>query len=266
MTTFEVDADGALVALPEGAATPEGAYTTFRTYGGSRVLRHGQHLARLRESAGLQGLPADLGQARFERGVGRVIAAAGLTEARLRVTFAPPRLLVSIWPFESLPEQLYETGADCVSVPARRVNPHAKDTRFLPAAAAAYAVLPPGAHEGLMFDAHDGALLEGLSSNVFAVLDGELRTEGRRVLLGVTRGVVLELAAGLLAVRIEPVRREQLPHLQEAFLTSVSRGVLAVARIDGALVGDGRPGPVTRALAERLQALVAREARALQLM
>ena len=266
MTTFEVAFDGTLEMLSEGAPPPRGAYTTFRTYGGSRVLRPEQHLARLRESVDLQGLPADLGPARFERGVGRAIAAADLPEARLRVTFAPPRLLISVWPFEPLPAALYETGADCVSVPVRRANPHAKDTRFLAEAAAAYAGLPPGAHEGLMFDAANGALLEGLSSNVFAVLDGQLRTENERVLRGVTRGVVLELATGLLPVRLEPVRREQLARLDEAFLTSVSRGVLAVASIDGRPVGGGRPGPFALALAERLRATVEREARPLQLM
>ena len=68
------------------------------------------------------------------------------------------------------------------------------------------------------------------------------------------------------AVRLEPVQREQLARLDEAFLTSVSRGVLAVASIDGRPVGAGRPGPVALALAERLQATVEREARRLQLM
>jgi branched-chain amino acid aminotransferase len=266
MTTFEVAPDGKLQALPGNAQAPEGAYTTFRTYGGSRVLRPEQHLARLWESADLQGLAADLDAARFERGVGRAIATAALAESRLRVTYAPPRLLVSVWPFEPLPAQLYETGARCLSLPARRVNPHAKDTRFLAEAAAAYAALPAGVHEGLMFDATDGALLEGLSSNFFAVLDGQLRTENERVLRGVTRGVVLELAAGLLPVRLEPVRRGQLARLDEAFLTSVSRGVLAVASVDGRPVGGGRPGPVALALAERLRATVEREARQLQSM
>jgi branched-chain amino acid aminotransferase len=266
MTTFEVASDGTLTALPESAQTPDGAYTTFRSSGGSRILRPEQHLFRLRESAGLQGLPADLDPTRFERGVGRALAAVGLAESRLRVTFAPPRLLVAVWPYEQLPAALYEQGAACVSVRARRGNPHAKDTRFLAEAAAAYAGLPPGVHEGLMFDATDGALLEGLSSNAFAVLDGQLRTENERVLRGVTRGIVLELAAGLLPVRLEPVRGEQLARLEEAFLTSVTRGILAVTSVDGRPVGEGRPGPVARALRERLEVLVEREARPLQSM
>ena len=62
------------------------------------------------------------------------------------------------------------------------------------------------------------------------------------------------------------MRRGELEHLAEAFLTSVSRGVLPVARIDGRPVGEGRPGPVARALRERLAALVGREARPLQSM
>ncbi len=262
MTTFEADLHGNLTTLGE-APFLDGVYTTFRTYGGTRVLRPEQHLARLRESAALRGLPDDLDARRFEPAVARVIAAAGLPEARLRVTFAPPRLVVTAEAFEPLPARLYDSGVECASVPARRANPHAKDTRFL---AEATAALPAGAHEGLMFDAADGVLLEGLSSNFFAVVDGQLRTERERVLAGVTRAIVLELAAGLLPVRLEPVRRADLPRLAEAFLTSVSRGVLPIARIDGHPVGPGRPGPVARALRERLAALVEREARHLQSM
>lgn len=265
MSTFEAALDGGLTELPE-ALSLDGVYTTFRTYGGARVLRPGQHLARLRESAALRGLPTDLDFGRFERAVARAIAAAALPEARLRVTFAPPRLVVAVEPFLPLAEALYETGVDCACVPARRGNPRAKDTRFLDEAAAAHAALPAGAHEGLMFDTGDGALLEGLSSNFFAVLDGQLCSEHERVLAGVTRAIVLELAAGLLPVRLQAVRRDQLPRLQEAFLTSVSRGVLPIARIDGRPVGDGRPGPVARALRARLGALVEREARPLQSM
>jgi branched-subunit amino acid aminotransferase/4-amino-4-deoxychorismate lyase len=80
----------------------------------------------------------------------------------------------------------------------------------------------------------------------------------------VTRGIVLELGAGLRPLRLAPVTLAELPRVDEAMLTSVSRGVLPVVRIDGTTLGDGRPGPVTRALREGLDQLVAREARDLR--
>jgi branched-chain amino acid aminotransferase len=257
---FEVDDQGRLSTLSDDAVLPDGAYTTLRTYGGRRVLRLWQHVARLTESVGLQGSPARLPSERLRRGLSAALGRAGFAQTRVRVTFAPPRLFVALAPFEPLPAALYAEGVACAMVPLRRDNPRAKDTRFLSAADGARACLPAGTHEGLMVDDADGAILEGLSSNFFGVLGGELRTEGERVLSGVTRAIVLELAAPLLPARLEPVRRTDLPALREAFITSASRGVLPVVRIDGAPVGDGRPGALTRRLMDAMADLVEREA------
>ena len=92
------------------------------------------------------------------------------------------------------------------------------------------------------------------------MLDGALRTEEERVLVGVTRSLVLEVAAGLLPVDRRAVRRDDLPRIDEAFVTSVSREVLPVVEIDGRPVGDGRVGARTRALLEAFGDLVRREA------
>lgn len=260
MTVFEVDDDGRLAPLRDETPVPDGAYTTFRTYHGDRLLRLERHAQRLEQSARLQGRPAGLDRRRLRRALRAAlepVRAAG--DSRLRVTFAPPRLILTLGPFEPPPRTACERGVACATVSVHRFNPHAKDTRFLATSAEAYRQLPPGLHEGLMLGA-DGALLEGLSSNVFAVLEGTLRTEGARVLAGVTRAIVLELAQGLLPVRLQAVRLEDLARLEECFLTSVSRGVLPVVSIDGRRVGGGEPGPITRALAGRLTELVEREA------
>jgi branched-chain amino acid aminotransferase len=261
---YEIDTRGHAQACLPHTVVPDGAYTTLRTYGGFGVLRLERHVARLSESAALQGRPGTLDPQRVRLGLLAALQAARLPEARLRVTFAPPRLLVATAEFEALPADLYEQGVACATLALRRDAPHAKDTRFLSRADAARAALPPGAHEGLMVDAQDGAILEGLSSNFLALCAGELRTEPERVLHGVTRGIVLELGAGLRPLRLAPVTLAELPRVDEAMLTSVSRGVLPVVRIDGTTLGDGRPGPVTRALREGLDQLVAREARDLR--
>jgi branched-chain amino acid aminotransferase len=241
------------------ALLPQGAYTTLRTYGGGRrVLRLAHHLTRLRESAS----PAP--GARFEElevraGLAQALKASVPGEARLRLTYAKPRLFVAIEPLELLPEALYREGAWCLSVPLQRTAPRVKDTRFIPTAQAAYRDLPAGVHEGLLV-AEDGTILEGLSSNFFAVREGILHTEDERVLPGITRGLVLDLAKGLLPRATGAVRLDQCGELSEALLTSVSRGVLPVVRVNGAAIGEGRPGPVTRELGRRLEALIEREA------
>ncbi len=240
-------------------ALPNGAYSTLRTYSGARLLRLSQHVARLNESAWLQGVAGRLEESEARAAIAFALRETAFAESRLRLTWASPVFYVSVEPFTALPAGLYRDGVACATAPVRRDNPHAKDTRFIATAQAAHAALPPGTHEGLMV-AEDGAVLEGLSSNFFAIVGGVLRTEAERVLLGVTRSLVLEVARPVLPLEARAVRRDELSRVAEAFLTSVSRGILPVVTIDGAPVGSGRPGPLTLELMRRFAELEAGEA------
>jgi branched-chain amino acid aminotransferase len=263
---FELEGGTATVlressSLSEASSTlPSGAYTSLRTYQGNRVVRFEQHLARLEESAALQGQAARLDAEAVRSAVRAALAATGHPEARLRLTFAPPRMFAAIEPFEPLAESLYRHGVACATLPFQRDNPRAKDTRFIATASDAFGSLPEGMHEGLLV-AEDQSVLEGLSSNFFAVWREALYTEEDRVLLGVTRALVLEVAAGLLPVEHRAVRKPELAEASEAFITSVSREVLPVVAIDGQAIGGGRPGPRTRAIMAAFADLVRQEAK-----
>jgi branched-chain amino acid aminotransferase len=264
VATCEATADGLqlLARHPSLSASsaelPQGAYTTLRTYGGRGVVRLEQHRRRLEESVALQGRPAAIDPAALRRAVAGSLDATRHPESRLRLTFSPPRLFVAVEPFVPLQRRLYERGVDCVTLALRRENPHAKDTRFIAAAQGAYARLPAGVEEGLILG-DDGAVLEGLSSNFFGLVDGVLRTEEERALGGVTRSLALEVAERLTPVERRAVLLEERPSLAEAFLTSVSREVLPVVRIDGQAVGDERVGERTRAIMGAFDDLVRRE-------
>ena len=279
VTTFEATAGGVRrlgehPTMPAATAdVPDGVYTTFRTYRGNRVLRLGQHLRRLEESATLAGVAgAALDDGAVRRALGAILGRAPEDERRFRLVYAPPRLFFLVEPFTPYPGSLYDDGVCCVTVPLRREIPHAKRTAFIAPAAAAYAALPAGVHEGLMV-AEDGTVLEGLSSNFLAVAppphppgattsspDLALRTEMARVLAGVTRSLVLEVAREVLPLSDAGVHRAELPAVGECFITSASREILPVVRIDQGVIGDGRPGPITRELMRRLRALIEREA------
>jgi len=241
---------------------PQGSYTTFRTYGGRRVLRLRAHLRRLEESVELQGQSGGIRDEEARRALAAALLAEGHPESRVRLTFAPPRLFAAVEAFVPFDPRAYAEGVACVTVPVKRKNPRSKDTRFIVTASDAYRSLPAGVNEGLLV-ADDGCVLEGLSSNFFAVHDGALRTERARVLLGVTRGIALEVAAGVLPTLETAVQRSDLTRIGEGFLTSVSREVLPVVRIDGQEVGDGHPGPKTTEIMRRFSALVEAEAEAL---
>jgi branched-chain amino acid aminotransferase len=247
------------------AQLPDGAYTTFRTYAGNRILRLKQHITRLETSAALLGQTGNLDEPALTAAIGQALrqarASAGWSapEARFRLTFAPPRAFISIEPFTPYPAGLYETGVACATVTLQRSNPQAKSTSFIAPAAQAYQALPAGTHEGLMV-AGDGSVLEGLSSNFFAIHHNTLCTENVRVLHGVTRSLVLEVAAPVLTLSTRAVTVHELPHIDECFITSVSREILPVVRIDDFTIGSGRPGPVTQTLMAAFAALIDREA------
>ena len=99
----------------------------------------------------------------------------------------------------------------------------------------------------------NGDVTEGAVSNVMAVLGGTVVTapEGPRILSGVTRSVVLQLARQRgLQLKQRYLSLDELYGAEEVFLTGTTVEVLGVVRIDGKTIGNGKPGPVTRALAE----------------
>ena len=260
------------VSLPENIAgldavtarLPGGAYTTIRTYHGNRVIRLQDQAVRLEQSARLAGKPVLLDEARFRGALRSALAQARkqlanvLTDAgeiadlRLRLTLdlesQPGDLYIAIELLEVPPQEAYREGVAIVTCTLERLQPEAKLTRFVARSQHIRRSLSPGVNEAVMVSAQ-GFLLEGLTSNFFAVSHDEIRTAGEAVLAGITRGLVLDSARRLgLPVRFQPVHISELSTLQEAFITSSSRGILPVCRIDALHIGSGNPGPLARRL------------------
>lgn len=105
----------------------------------------------------------------------------------------------------------------------------------------------------------DGMVMEGTHSNFFAVMDGCLVTApaSNYILHGITRKVVLELAASTgTAFREISISKTELPRITEAFITGTTTEITPVISIDGAPVGKGIPGPVTRTLQDGFNDLI----------
>ncbi len=238
---------------------PRGAYTTFRTYHGTMAARLTEHLDRLTASAALDGYRISLDHQATRAAIGEAVRRAGFAESRVRLTltYEPASLLyITVAQFVPLPDRLYTEGAHCLTAPPelRRENPRAKGTSFIGPGSEARAGLAE-AHELLLLSPQ-GAILEGSSSNFFAVSHGVLRTAEEGVLIGTTRNLALACAEGLAPIERRPILLSEVPALQEAFLTSVSRGVLPVTAIDKLPIASGRPGPITQELARRLRAAI----------
>lgn len=232
---------------------PGGVYTVARTFHGNRALLLDAHLDRLEESARLSGIPLVLDRDRLRAGLREALEMAGYPETKFRITVPrdnPSHIYLALEPFQPVPEHIQREGARVVTLPLVRANPVVKTTEWMTVRKPSYEALPPGVYEGILIS-EKGHLLEGMSSNFYAVVDGVLMTAGEGVLAGITRRAVLEIARELLPVRLEAPHRRDIPCFAEAFLTSSGRGVVPITYIDGQPVASGQVGPITKTLCAR---------------
>ena len=250
--------DGSLAPTPYAAHSlaevaehePQGVYTVARTFQHDRALLLDAHLDRMEKSARLVGIPLKLNRPQLRAALRTLIHRAGYPESRFRITVprdVPEQVYLALEPLRPVPEHVMQEGAHVITVPLVRPNPVAKTTDWVKKRRPAYEQLPSDVYEGILLDAK-GYLREGLSSNFYGVLEGTLHTAGEGVLEGITRMAVLELAPQVLPLEMTPVHKSDLPRLSGAMLTSSSRGLVPITRIDGQPVGDGRVGPITRRL------------------
>lgn len=270
--------DGRLLPADEARISPfdhgllvgDGVFETLRVYGGV-PFAWTRHLERLGHSAAGLGLVAP-DAAMLRDAAHQVLRANGIEEGRLRITVtggpaplgsergdAPPTVVVAASEARSWPESeavvvvpwpRNERGATA----GLKTISYAENVRAL-----AYAH-ERGAAEAIFLDTR-GNLCEATGSNVFCVQNGVVRTPAAEsgCLLGVTRALVLELCADLGLAAEEPLLTgSALVDSDEAFLTSTTREVQAIATVDGAPLASA-PGPVTRQVAAAFTDLVARD-------
>jgi len=183
--------------------------------------------------------------------------------------FPPPGTAPTIFLSASrlkLPEEVRARGASVITLPDLRWGRcDLKTVNLLPNVLAKQQAVVAGAFEAVLLQ--DGLMIEGASSNTFAVVGDVLRTHPAtpRILAGITRDVVLELATELgIPFADEAVTVEELAEATEVMVTATTADVMPVVQVDGRTVGDGRPGPIARelhrALLARLERWTARAA------
>lgn len=237
-----------------------GVYTVFRVYAEHKVLRFQDHMDRLEQSASILGVPFLLNPRVIREAVGCAIRSTNTHQPRicLLIPFAAPKtLLLMLEELIPLSEKVYQQGVRVEIAHLQRERPSAKDSNFV-FVRNEIRSQHPKAHEILMCD-EDGHILEGLSSNFYAVMNGELRTAKDNVLAGISRSILLEVTDTILPVHFEPICLSDCYKISEALLTSSSRGVIPVIEIGKIKVGSGKPGPVTSQLRSLFDARVEAE-------
>jgi len=133
-------------------------------------------------------------------------------------------------------------------IPPESVDPTIKNYHWLDLVAGLFEAYDRGAETVVLVDL-DGNVTEGPGFNLFVVGNGRLATPARGVLEGITRATALELAAELeIPAEQRALTADEVQAADEVFITSTAGGIMAATRINGAPIGDGRPGPVTRRL------------------
>lgn len=242
-----------------GRTEPEGVYTITRTFFGNQAVLFDSHLDRLEESARLEEIPLILERKPLRSAIRELIARTQFDEARLRISIPkqhPERILIAVEPLIPIPEETRLRGVSVASHLITRPNPKAKTNLWENLRADAREVLPIDVFEGVI-RTKQGLLLEGFSSNFYAIESGVLRTSSERILHGVARRIVLTVVEGYLPIDTRAVNIDEMDRLDESFLSSSSRGVVPIIMIDGATIGDGSPGPLTMEIINRYDAWVA---------
>ena len=268
--------DGAHIsARDRGFTLADGVFETMKARNG-KVFHLDRHLLRIDGALRTLDIPPP---PELREWVDAAIRAAYLPEASIRLTVsrgvapggvgAPPdpapTVVVTVAAPPVFGPEIYDAGL-MAHVASGRRNEHAitaglKTLAYTDAILALIEARRAGAGEVLFLDTA-GHCSEASASNLFAVIGGTLATPPTScaALPGITRGVVIELAAQLgLPVDERPFGLAELNGADEAFLTSSLRGIAPLVRVDGHPIGAGTPGAVTQKVMAAYAALVKRE-------
>ncbi len=233
-----------------------GVFDYLRTYQG-RPFHLEEHLMRLRYSVEQLGMELPLSFAEIETIVLRLKELNSLYEASIKIIvtggisddqFIPhqkPTLIILVSPLKAYAQECFTQGIDVITTQLSRSLPMSKTIQYTPAIVA---LQKSRAKEALYLNTQ-GEILEATTSNFFAFKQKTLYTcNSEEILMGITREVVLQLATPLFPLELRSIRYEELPEIDEAFITASNKEVMPVISIDGIPIGNGQVGPLTEQL------------------
>jgi branched-chain amino acid aminotransferase len=250
----------------------DGVFEGLRAYGG-HVFEENAHLVRLYESAKAIRLviphtPQELAEAMkqtmaangFENGdcYLRLVVTRGVGDLGLDPNRCPKASVFIIADtIRIYPQQMYDEGMSVITSSWQKnfinaLPPRIKSLNYLNSILAKIEANDAGVPEAIMLN-HLGEVAECTADNVFLVQCGIIRTPpaSAGILKGITRDFVMQLARrDGFNVKEKPLLRHDLYTADEVFLTGTAAEVIGVTKIDGRVVGQGKPGPITKRLKE----------------
>lgn len=244
----------------------DGVFEGIRVYN-RRVFLLQEHVERLYHSARAIRLTIPLSPEEMTRAVNETVAANGLTDGYVRLVVtrgagslgldirktSHPQVIIIADTITLYPEDLYEKGLEIITAPTIRnhpaaLSPRIKSLNYLNNILAKIEARQAGALEAIMLNAQ-GYVAECTADNVFVVQKGEILTPAasQGALKGITRQTIFDIAKELgLPMREADLTRYDVWCADEGFLTGTGAEVVPFVKLDGRVLGDGKPGPITR--------------------
>ncbi len=256
----------------------DGVFEGIRAYNG-RVFRLDEHLDRMYDSAKAIDLKVPLSKSEMKTAIIETLKKNGLKDAYIRpiVTRGDgdlgldprkcpvPNIFIITQEWGAMYGDLYEKGLTAVTVGIRRNAPEAlppniKSLNYLNNILAKIESNVKGGDEAIMVDVH-GNISEGSGDNIFVVKNGKILTPPTlNNLRGITRAAAIELA---IRDRI-PINETNLGLFDiytadEVFVTGTAAEIAPVTKVDGRIIGDGKPGKLTVKLMAEFKELTKKE-------
>ena len=263
------EADAKISVFDHALLYGDGVFEGIRVYGG-KIFEFDAHLDRLYNSAKVIRLVIPMDKQTLAAAVTktleannavdgyiRLIVTRGAGDLGLNALICEKAAIVIIIAdnIQLYPEELYETGLKVVSAATIRnhplsLPPQIKSLNYLNNILAKIEALDKGVSEAIMYN-HEGYVAEAVADNVFIVKNGVIYTPPTQAgsLPGITRALVIRLAKKeTLEVVEKNLTRFDLYVCDEFFLTGTAAEVIGIVDIDGRVIGDGKPGPITKLL------------------
>jgi branched-chain amino acid aminotransferase len=277
--SFHAKADAKISVYDHGLLYGDGVFEGIRAYGG-RIFRLKEHVDRLFKSAHTIMLSIPMTREAMAEAVVATVRENKLKDAYIRLivtrgigrlglnpfTCGTPQVIIIADKIVLYPKAFYQKGLGVVTVPTQRnlgeaVNPRIKSLNYLNNIMAKIEAINAGVYEAIMLNSL-GYISECTGDNIFIISNGRLLTPAlyMGVLEGITRDEVIALAArDGIEVRETILTRHDVFNADECFLTGTAAEIIPVVKVDGRLIGDGKPGTVTQRLMEDFRELVRRE-------
>ncbi len=267
--------DAKISVFDHGLLYGDGVFEGIRAYNG-KIFTLDEHLDRIYDSATAISLKIPITKAEMAEAIKQTMKANNLTDSYIRLVVtrgvgklgldpnkcATPQIIIIADTIELYSKALYERGLDIVTVTTIRnhfsaLDPKIKSLNYLNNILAKIESIQAGAGEALMLN-KDGYVAECAGDNIFIFKDNILRTppSSAGILVGITRNVVMKLATEMgVQVREELMTRYDLYIAEECFLTGTAAEIIPVVKIDGRIIGTGKPGKITLDLLKRYRDL-----------